>query len=113
MHIFILVLQYSFGLRYMSILLLNLKTPFAFNPPSMPSGSLGKGSLSGSPIAGGSADLSVTRTSPSALMASTRAGTISYKFLAFALAFMDLARDTYQKPRIAYQTHKVVVLSYP
>lgn len=32
-------------LGYMSMLSLNLNTPFAFRIPSMPSGSLGKGSL--------------------------------------------------------------------
>jgi hypothetical protein len=56
---------------------LNLNTPFAFKTPSMPSASLGNGSLYDSVIGLFSVDLSVTRTRPWDLMASTRAGTIS------------------------------------
>ena len=63
-------------LRYMSMLSLNRKTPFALKTPSMPSGNLGKGSLKIPLLGCDSADLSVTRTSPCALMASIRAGTI-------------------------------------
>ena len=64
-------------LRYMSMLSLNLKTPFALRTPSMPSGSLGKGSLRSPLSTLGSADLSVTSTSPCALIASISAGIIS------------------------------------
>lgn len=60
------------------MLSLNLKTPFAFKTPSMPSGSLGKGSLRKLLSGVGSADLSVTRTRPCALIASISAGIISY-----------------------------------
>lgn len=59
------------------MLSLNRKTPLAFKTPSMPSGSLGNGSSRIPLLACGSADLSVTRTSPCALMASINAGTIS------------------------------------
>ena len=75
-----LILESTFiNLRYMSMLSLNRKTPFAFNTPSMPSASLGKGSLCSPCFGSGSADLSVTRTRPCVLIASISAGTISCK----------------------------------
>lgn len=66
----------------MSILSLNLSTPLAFKTPSIPSGSLGNGSCilvaSGPLVCGGrSVLLSVTKTRPWDLTASTRAGTMS------------------------------------
>ncbi len=62
---------------HISMLSLNRKTPFDFKTPSMPSGSLGKGSLKIPLSTRGSADLSVTSTSPCALIDSINAGIMS------------------------------------
>ena len=65
------------SLVHMSMLSLNLKTPFDFKTPSMPSGSRRMGSLKNPLSIRGSADLSVTSTSPCALIDSINAGIIS------------------------------------
>ncbi len=61
----------------MSMLSLNRKTPFDFKTPSIPSGSREKGSLKNPLSTRGSADLSVTSTSPCALIDSINAGIMS------------------------------------
>lgn len=72
----------------MSIVSLNLKMPFAFITPFTPSGILyaqsatpnalvvWRASLSGCPI---SSEVSATKTRPSSLIVSTRAGTTFYR----------------------------------
>ena len=96
--------------HYMSILSLNRRTPFAFKTPSMPSGSLGKGSLICVTFIRLSPDLSVTSTSPCALIASISAGTISYyRSIFFRLKVWDV---TYQKSGVTNQAHEVVILGY-
>lgn len=79
------------GVGYISIISLNLKIPLAFITPLTPSGMryaqsatpnvlafafAGSDSLSGCPV---SSDVSATKTRPSSLIVSTRAGTTFYK----------------------------------
>lgn len=97
---------------YTSIDSLNLKTPFPFNTPSIPSGSLGNGSPSRSTGAGCSVDLSVTSTRPSDLIALVSEGTMSW----FSLVPRSSQKTrqgeerTYQKPTTRNQSHKIIIL---
>lgn len=102
----------SLAIGYMSMLSLNLKNPFPLRTPSIPSGSLGKGSTKILVAASGSELLSVTRTSPCALIDSTSAGIMSCTADQYLFCF-GIGGSTNKKSRATYQSHEVIVLRDP